>query len=121
LRHHHGGPEEKSTGELHVGPLELDLVHHEARLDARALELTAKEFELLAFLARHANKVCTRQMILGAVWGSGYANEAQYLHAYVHRLRQKLGAGSTISIRTAPGIGYLLGESGEASTAEATP
>ena len=52
--------------------------------------LTTKEFEVLAFLARHAGKTCTHQMILGAVWGTGYGAEAQYVHAYVHRLRQKV-------------------------------
>ena len=54
------------------------------------VDLTAKEFDVLSFLARHAGKTCTHQMILSAVWGTGYGREAGYLHAYVHRLRQKL-------------------------------
>jgi two-component system, OmpR family, KDP operon response regulator KdpE len=103
-----------------VGPLALDLVHHEAHIDGRPVELTAKEFELLSFLARHAGKVCTHQMILGEVWGNAYSHEAQYLHAYVHRLRQKLGAGSGVSIKTNPGVGYMLTTSG-AGRADAAP
>ena len=91
-----------------VGPLELDLVHHEALLRQVPVELTTKEFEVLSFLARHAGRTCTHQMILSAVWGAGYGKEAQYLHAYVHRLRQKLNDGSGIMIRTAPGVGYSL-------------
>jgi DNA-binding response OmpR family regulator len=47
-------------------------------------------------------------MVLSAVWGTGYGREARYLHAYVHRLRQKLGEGSGIVIRTLPGVGYSL-------------
>ena len=47
-------------------------------------------------------------MILMAVWGERYGGEAQYLHAYVHRLRQKLNDPSGTLIRTAPGIGYTL-------------
>jgi DNA-binding response OmpR family regulator len=47
-------------------------------------------------------------MILSAVWGEGYDAEAQYLHAYVHRLRQKLNDPSGKLIRTATGIGYTL-------------
>jgi DNA-binding response OmpR family regulator len=47
-------------------------------------------------------------MILETVWGSGYTREAQYLHAYVHRLRQKLHDPSGELIKTAPGIGYSL-------------
>ena len=52
---------------------------------------------MLAFLARHAGRTCTHQMILSAVWGTGYGREAQYLHAYVHRLRQKLARPPTSS------------------------
>ena len=47
-------------------------------------------------------------MILAAVWGTGYGREAQYLHAYVHRLRQKLDDRSGTFIRTVPGVGYSL-------------
>ena len=74
----------------------------------RPVDLTAKEFDVLSFLARHAGKTCTHQMILAAVWGTGYGREAQYLHAYVHRLRQKLDDGSGTLIRTIPGVGYSL-------------
>jgi two-component system KDP operon response regulator KdpE len=91
-----------------LGPLALDLVHHEARVEGTSVELTAKEFEVLSFLARHAGKTCTHQMILSAVWGTGYGQEAQYVHAYVHRLRQKLGPEAGGMIRTAPGVGYSL-------------
>ena len=100
-------PEEGPT-ELRVGELSLDLVHHEARLDGSAVALTSKEFDVLSFLARHAGRTCTHQMILGAVWGAGYGEEAQYVHAYVHRLRQKLGDESGELIQTVPGVGYLL-------------
>jgi two-component system KDP operon response regulator KdpE len=107
IRH---GPSESQGGEaqLAVGALELDVIHHEARLAGEAIELTVKEFDLLAFLARHAGKVCTHQMILRQVWGRGYANEAQYLRVYVHRLRRKLGDEEGRFLRTAPGVGYLL-------------
>jgi two-component system, OmpR family, KDP operon response regulator KdpE len=94
--------------EVSVGALDLDLLHREARLSGRRAELTSKEFDVLAYLAQHAGKTCTHQMILVAVWGPAYADEAQYLHAYVHRLRQKLGDSSGSLIRTAPGIGYTL-------------
>ena len=47
-------------------------------------------------------------MILSAVWGTGYGREARYLHAYVHRLRQKLDDRSGTLIRTVPGVGYSL-------------
>ena len=96
------------NGELTVGELRLDLVHRQGQLGGQPLELTAKEFDLLAFLARHAGKVCTHQMILSQVWGGGYGDEAEYLRVYVHRLRRKLGDPEGRMLRTAPGIGYLL-------------
>jgi two-component system, OmpR family, KDP operon response regulator KdpE len=101
-------PEETPPAHLSVGSLDVDLVHHEVHMEGRKVDLTPKEFEVLSYLARHAGKTCTRQMILLAVWGEGYDAEAQYLHAYVHRLRQKLNDPSGILIRTAPGIGYTL-------------
>jgi two-component system KDP operon response regulator KdpE len=52
------------------------------------MALTSKEFDVLASLAANATKVCTHQMLLAAVWGTAYSSEAQYLHAYIHRLRQ---------------------------------
>jgi len=67
LRHRSSGTDQEAG--ILVGDLEVDVVHHQARLGGRELELTARELELLAYLARHAGKICTHQMILGAVWG----------------------------------------------------
>ncbi len=93
--------------EITVGRIEVDLVHHMARLDGQPLDLTGREFDLLAYLARHAGKVCTHQMILKGVWGSSYGSEAQYLRVYAHRLRRKLGEAGEL-LRTQPGVGYQL-------------
>jgi two-component system KDP operon response regulator KdpE len=102
-------PAPEAPSDLTIGRLEVDLVHHMARVDGVALDLTAREFDLLAFLARHAGKVCTHQMILHEVWGSAYGNEAHYLRVYAHRLRRKLGEAGYM-LRTQPGIGYQLTE-----------
>ena len=96
-----------SPSELVVGDLTVDLVHHMASVGGRDLDLTAKEFDLLVFLARHAGKVCTHHMILAGVWGPGYGSESQYLRVYAHRLRRKLGDAGTM-LRTQPGVGYQL-------------
>jgi len=123
IRHHASTEDPSPPTVLSVGPLELDRLHFEARLGGVPVELTAKEFELLSFLARHTGRICTHQMILGEVWGRAYSKEAQYLHAYVHRLRQKIGPAAGIVIKTLPGIGYLLTTDSSlvrASTAPAT-
>ncbi len=98
---------DKST-RLQVGDLDIDLVHHMATLSGSPLPLTAKEFELLAYLARHAGKVCTHHMILKDVWGPGYGAESNYVRVYTHRLRKKLGDDEGRMLKTIPGVGYQL-------------
>jgi two-component system KDP operon response regulator KdpE len=71
------------------------------------MDLTAREFDLLAYLARNVGNVCTHQMILGSVWGWAYGGEAEYLRVYVYRLRRKLGDAGRL-LHTSPGIGYSL-------------
>jgi two-component system KDP operon response regulator KdpE len=93
---------------LQVGALEIDRVHHMAALDGAPLNLTGREFELLAYLARHAGKVCTHHMILKDVWGPGYGAESNYVRVYAHRLRKKLGDDEGRILHTVPGIGYQL-------------
>ncbi len=116
LRHRAPEPTDPGPRRLRVGDLELDLAHHQVRLRDAELQLTAREFDVLSFLARNAGRTCTRQMILKAVWGEGYDREAGYLHAYIHRLRQKLGEGEGGLIRTVPGIGYVLNGESRADT-----
>jgi two-component system, OmpR family, KDP operon response regulator KdpE len=108
LRHRpaENGSDEATT--LTVGPLVLDLVHHEGHMDGRPLDLTAREFSFLAFLARNAGKVCTHRMILEHVWGPRYGTENHYLRVYAYRLRRKLGDPDGRFLRTLPGVGYEL-------------
>jgi two-component system KDP operon response regulator KdpE len=91
-----------------VGDLHIDTVHHMATLAGETLALTSREFDLLAYLARHAGKVCTHHMILKDVWGPGYGAESNYVRVYAHRLRRKLGDEEGQMLRTIPGIGYQL-------------
>lgn len=112
LRHRppDGGPDEPTT--VTVGPLTLDVVHHEGRMNGTALDLTAREFAFLSFLARHAGKVCTHRMILEHVWGPRYGTENHYLRVYAYRLRRKLGDTDGHFLRTLPGVGYELVDQG---------
>jgi two-component system KDP operon response regulator KdpE len=92
---------------LEAGSLTIDAVHHEVRRGEHVVDLTAKEFGVLAYLARFAGRTCTYQMILSSVWGPGYGDESAYVHAYVHRLRTKL-LDDGLLIETVPGVGYRL-------------
>ncbi len=102
------GDDAGSATQLQVGDLDIDLVHRMATLGGRTVPLTAREFELLAYLARHAGKVCTHHMILKDVWGPGYGEESNYVRVYAHRIRKKLGDDDGRMLRTVPGIGYQL-------------
>ncbi len=101
-------PREGEAETLAVGDIHLDLVHHEARLKGELIGLTAKEFDVLVFLARHSGKLCTRKMILDEVWGGQYGGEAETLRVYVYRLRKKLGDVDGTLLRNSPGLGYTL-------------
>jgi two-component system, OmpR family, KDP operon response regulator KdpE len=105
---------------LHVGDLDVDLVHHMATRGGADLHLTSREFELLAYLARHAGRVCTHHMILKDVWGPGYGAESNYVRVYTHRLRKKLGDEEGHLLRTVPGIGYQLTAEPQASPSRET-
>jgi two-component system KDP operon response regulator KdpE len=108
MRHHNAPDAGGSPTDLEVGPLRLDLVHYQATFDGRELDLTAREFEFLAYLARHAGKVCTRRMILENVWGPGYGHELNYLKVYAYRIRRKLGDERGRFLQSDPSVGYRL-------------
>lgn len=107
LRHHAAAAADRQT-ELAVGPLHLDLVHHEATLDGSSLDLAPKEFDFLAYLAHHVGKVCTRRMILENVWGPGYDKESHYLKVYAYRIRRKLNDERGSILQSDPAVGYRL-------------
>ena len=94
----------ESRPTLSVGPLELDLVHHEAHLrrQPRRAHRQGVRCARPIWPATPGGPAPT-QMILIAVWGDGYGGEAQYLHAYVHRLRQKLNDPSGTADTHRPG------------------
>jgi two-component system KDP operon response regulator KdpE len=93
-----------------VGPLTLDLVRHEGSMNGHPLELTTREFDFLAYLARNVGKVSTHRMILEHVWGPRYGTENHYLRVYAYRLRRKLGDTEGTFLRTLPGVGYELAD-----------
>jgi two-component system, OmpR family, KDP operon response regulator KdpE len=108
LRHHAAAGEQQQAAELDAGPLHLDLVRYEATLDGRSLDLTPREFDFLAYLARNAGKVCTRRMILESVWGPQYAGETNYLKVYAYRIRRKLHDEAGHFLQSDPSVGYRL-------------
>ncbi len=94
------------------GDLTVDLGRRVVSVAGRELKLTPKEYDLLRVLVTHAGRVVTHQQLLRAVWGPGYATEAQYLRVYIAQLRDKIEAdpAQPKHILTEPGVGYRLKE-----------
>jgi two-component system alkaline phosphatase synthesis response regulator PhoP len=92
---------------LEVGPLRVDLDAHEARVGGARLDLTPREFDLLAFLARNPGRALSRDELLRKVWGYDYVGETRTVDVHVRRLRAKLGERHGL-IETVLGAGYKL-------------
>ncbi|MGW1765092.1 response regulator transcription factor [Streptomyces sp. NPDC002073] len=92
-----------------VGELTVDPLARSAHLAGRELPLTRREFDLLAFLARHAGTVVSRRRLLADVWREAYI-EDQTIDVHVSALRRKLGerASAPRYLRTVRGVGIKL-------------
>jgi two-component system, OmpR family, response regulator MprA len=98
---------------LRVADLTLDARGRRAWRGERALELTAREFDLLECLMQHAGQVLTHSVLLEQVWGYDFEGESNAVKVYVAYLRQKLNAaGEPDLIRAVRGVGYVLREEG---------
>jgi len=96
------------TGPTRVGPLEIDRRTRRVTLDDRPIELTPKEFDLLAFLAAEPGTVFTRQDILESVWDTHWYGPTKTLDVHVAALRKKLGDAGWVE--TVRGVGFRLAE-----------
>jgi DNA-binding winged helix-turn-helix (wHTH) protein len=98
---------EFATEERHkVGGIVVDKAGHEVVVDGRLIQLTAKEFALLAYLCERRGKVLSREHLLARVWGNRYEGGPRTVDIHVRRLRAKLG--SALPLETLRGSGYKL-------------
>jgi DNA-binding response OmpR family regulator len=81
-------------------------------VDGQVIDMTRREFELLAYFLRNPKRVLTREKILQQVWGLEYLGESRTIDAHVRRVRAKLGDAAAILIETVVGVGYRLGGPG---------
>jgi DNA-binding response OmpR family regulator len=93
---------------LAFGSIAVDLDLHTARVAGQALDLTRREFELLAYFLQNPRRVLSREKILQQVWGLEYLGESRTIDAHVRRVRAKLGEAANL-IETVVGVGYRLG------------
>ncbi|MGH9046955.1 MAG: response regulator transcription factor [Acidimicrobiales bacterium] len=90
-----------------VGGVEVDSDRREARVGGEVVALTAREFDLLAFLADHEGLVLSRRQLLDGVWGADWFGDDRTVDVHVRQLRKKLG--SALALSTVWGVGYRLG------------
>jgi DNA-binding response OmpR family regulator len=89
------------------GNVDIDTTRREAKVDGAAVELTPREFDLLAYLADHAGMVLSRRQLLDGAWGAGWVGDERTVDVHVAQLRKKLGDG--LDLATVRGAGYRLG------------
>jgi two-component system OmpR family response regulator len=101
--------EEREGAILQAGDVTLDPVRHVVRHGGETIELTAKEFALLATLLQRPGQVFTRSVLLDTVWGGSPEVYANVVDLYVSYLRKKLDRDGGVShIRTVRGVGYTF-------------
>jgi two-component system response regulator RegX3 len=96
-------PQERRE-QLSLGDVHLDRESHDVTVDGRSVELTAKEFDLLAFFMANAGVVVSRDLLLDRVWGQEYPGGTRTVDVHVAQLRRKLDRPELI--RTLRGAGY---------------
>jgi two-component system copper resistance phosphate regulon response regulator CusR len=95
--------------ELQVGDLRLDLLSRKASRGGRRIDLTAKEFALLAALARHEGQILSKTTIAAMVWGINFDSNTNVVEVAIKRLRGKVDTPySQRLLHTIRGMGYVL-------------
>ncbi len=98
--------EQQQQSEIHIKGVALNLQQRKVTAGETALDLTPKEFDLLALLASSPERVYTRDQLLDYVWGMEYVGGTRTVDIHIQRIRKKLGPGFHEIIHTIHGVGY---------------
>jgi DNA-binding response OmpR family regulator len=103
-------PANETPGPIVVGGLRVDVERREAMLDGETVDLSRREFDLLAHLAQHAGMVVTRRDLLAEVWRQPYGGDDKTIDVHLSWLRRKLGETASESryLHTVRGVGVKL-------------
>ena len=110
LRRVQPGALAEDTQALVVGGLRLNQAARSVTLHGEAINLTAREFDLLSFLMRHPEQVFTREQLLDNVWGYTFASDLSTVTVHIRRLREKIerDPAEPLILQTVWGVGYKL-------------
>jgi two-component system OmpR family response regulator len=97
--------EQEESERMALGPVAIDMARREVLVSEQPVELTAREFDLLAFLIRNRGIVFSRDRLLERVWGYERPVDTRTVDSHVKSVRQKLGEGGAI-VKTLRGVGY---------------
>lgn len=99
---------------LEIGDFIVDLEARRLTVRGTELHLTPKEYDLLVYLLRHADKVLTHRALLGAIWGGDYTGQTEYLRVFIGQLRKKIEPDPAHPryIITEPWVGYRFSPEG---------
>jgi two-component system, OmpR family, KDP operon response regulator KdpE len=104
--------EEVQNSVIDLGDFHIDVERHHVTVRSVEVHLTPKEFDLLLYLARNADRVMTHKTLLRAVWGMAGVDQPEYLRVLVAQLRKKIEPGSEPQyILSEPWVGYRLSPS----------
>jgi len=112
-------PGDSSLREVRAGDLIIDLARRKVTVAGEVAHLTRTEFDILALLARNADRVVTSRMMLEQVWGPDYVSDTQTLRVHMSHLRHKIepAGGVPRYILTEPGVGFrFVGDEEPASS-----
>lgn len=114
LRRSQSGSSESVTEPIEILDLSIDIPSRRVLLRGKEVDLSRKEFDLLAELARHAGNVVTREDLMANVWDVNWFGSTKTLDVHVRTLRRKLGDSATDSryIHTVRGVGFRFADPG---------
>jgi DNA-binding response OmpR family regulator len=101
---------ENTGSHLTIGNITLDKNSRNAFVSGKMVDLTAKEYDVVEYLMRHANQVFSREVLLDTIWAHEYKNDIRTVDVHIRRIREKLEAdpAQPIYIMTKWGVGYYF-------------
>ena len=105
-----GSSKHSESNFLTIGPIALDLDGRNALVSGKTVALTAKEFDVIEFLMRNANRVYSREALLDTIWAYEYRSDIRTVDVHIRRLREKLedNPAEPKYIMTKWGVGYYF-------------
>ena len=105
-------PEMQTGRMINRRDMKIDLEKHSVLINQKAIDLTAKEFDLLVYFAQHPGRVFSRAQLLDQVWGYGHEGYEHTVNSHINRLRMKIekNPGKPRYVLTVWGVGYKFSD-----------